>query len=76
MASLRSGIQPHQTLRLVLQLKSGMTSQVRTVSTPQGQQLVIDLGDAMTAAPVAAASRVQTPVALRPAHAPADAGGT
>jgi len=68
--SVRSGIQPKQTLRLVLELSGPMTSTVSNASTANGaRQLVIEVGNAVAAsAPVAVAA----PTPVRAAHAPAD----
>jgi len=62
---LRSGQQPGQTLRLVLQLQSplAITSDL-TGNATQGYRLVVNLGGGVT---------VPEPV-LRPAHAPANSG--
>ncbi|MEO8307881.1 MAG: N-acetylmuramoyl-L-alanine amidase [Pseudomonadota bacterium] len=64
--SLRSGSQPRQTLRLVLELTRPLSSKVSTVvATNGGRQLVIELGSVAPAAPAA-------PTPVRAAHAPAE----
>ena len=86
--ALRSGQQPGQTLRLVLQLQSplAITSDL-TGNAQQGYRLVVNLGGgvaapavkpsapppAAAAGPVAVAATAPVPV-LRPAHAPANSG--
>lgn len=61
--SVRTGAQPHQTLRVVLELSKAVTPDVRVA----GGQLIVTLGAAPPAPPA-------PPVAVRAAHAPADEG--
>jgi N-acetylmuramoyl-L-alanine amidase len=64
--SLRSGIQPKQTLRLVLELTRPLSPAVSTAAAANGgRQLVIELGSVAPAAPAA-------PTPVRAAHAPAE----
>ncbi len=67
---LRSGTQPKNTLRLVLQLREALPSQVRQAAG--GAQLVVEVGNVMVAAASPAAPAV--PVAVQPRHAPEDSG--
>jgi N-acetylmuramoyl-L-alanine amidase len=70
--SMRSGIQPKQTLRLVLELSRPISSTVSTASDAKGaRQLVIELGNPAVTAPAAPAAPA-TPTPVRAAHAPAD----
>jgi N-acetylmuramoyl-L-alanine amidase len=66
-SAMRDGQQPGGTLRLVLDLKQGMTHQTRV----EGRQLIVELGR-VAAAPAPAAPEPPKPV--RAEHAPADAG--
>jgi N-acetylmuramoyl-L-alanine amidase len=67
--SLRSGIQPKQTLRLVLELTRPLSPAVSTAAAANGgRQLVIELGSVAPAAPAAPAA----PTPVRAAHAPAE----
>jgi N-acetylmuramoyl-L-alanine amidase len=63
--SLRSGSQPRQTLRLVLELTGPLSPTVSTAAAANGRQVVIELGSVAPATPAA-------PVAVRAAHAPAE----
>jgi N-acetylmuramoyl-L-alanine amidase len=63
--SLRSGSQPGQTLRLVLELTRPLSPTVSAVAAANDRQLVIELGNVAPAAPAA-------PVPVRAAHAPAE----
>jgi N-acetylmuramoyl-L-alanine amidase len=68
--SLRSGTQPKQTLRLVLELSRPMPSTVTAASTAKGdRQLVIELG---TAVAVTSTPANSAPTPVRAAHAPTD----
>ncbi|MGC4028184.1 MAG: N-acetylmuramoyl-L-alanine amidase [Steroidobacteraceae bacterium] len=69
--SVRSGVQPKNTLRLVLQLREALPSQVRYMTGNAGTQLVVEVGS--VAAPSVAPAAV-APVAVRPQHAPEDSG--
>jgi len=73
--SLRTGVQPKQTLRLVLELSGPMNSTVSASSATGTRQLLIELGNsAAISPPVAAASTPvrAAPTPVRAAHAPAD----
>ena len=78
--SMRNGIQPKQTLRLVLELSRPMSSTVSTATSAKGaRELVIELGNtaiaatAATPSVAAAPTPVRTvPTAFRAAHAPTD----
>jgi N-acetylmuramoyl-L-alanine amidase len=64
--SLRSGSQPKQTLRLVLELTRPLSPTVSgTTDASGGRQLVIELGNVAPPAPAA-------PTPVRAAHAPAE----
>ena len=82
--SMRNGLQPKQTLRLVVQLRPGVASAVRRGS---GSQLIVELGKPVpmaqsSAASVAAAAPTpvptptasSTPAAVEAQHAPEDSG--
>ena len=89
-SALRSGQQPGQTLRLVLQLQSPLAIKSDlSGNAQQGYRLVVNLGGGVAAptaqpsAPPSAPAAVVGPVAvaatapapaLRPAHAPANSG--
>ncbi|MEP7315025.1 MAG: N-acetylmuramoyl-L-alanine amidase, partial [Pseudomonadota bacterium] len=67
---LRSGAQPKQTVRFVLELTGPQPSRSRFTGNAQnGYQLVVDIGQETAASPAAVPT-----VALRPAHAPANTG--
>ena len=87
-SALRSGQQPGQTLRLVLQLRSPLAIQSDlSGNAQQGYRLVVNLGGgvaaptvqpsapppAAAAGPVVVAATAPAPV-LRPAHAPSTSG--
>ncbi len=87
-SALRSGQQPGQTLRLVLQLQAPLAIHSDfTGNAQQGYRLVVNLGGGVAApaaptsapppavatGPVAVAATAPAPV-LRPAHAPANSG--
>lgn len=75
--SVRSGRQPGHTLRLVLQMREELPSQLRNLASAGGEQLIIEVGEARGAAPVSApasAPPVAAPVAVRAQHAPEDSG--
>jgi N-acetylmuramoyl-L-alanine amidase len=63
--SMRSGSQPRQTLRLVLELTRPLNPTVTTAGFANDRQLVVELGNVAPAAPAA-------PIAVRAAHAPAE----
>jgi N-acetylmuramoyl-L-alanine amidase len=89
-SGLRLGTQPGGTLRVVMQLKTMTPTRSAWVRTPTGPQLVLTLGDALSAAaaPIPAATPARVPVAataapletdttpkiVRAAHAPLDSG--
>ncbi|MEY2853716.1 MAG: hypothetical protein RL030_848 [Pseudomonadota bacterium] len=69
--SVRSGTQPGHTLRLVMQ-HGGLPSKVRDLGGDRG--IVIEFGDAISAASAAPPAVVAAPVAVKPRHAPEDSG--
>ena len=69
--SFRSGSQPGQTLRLVMQLRTDMPHRVHDVPVAQGGGFVVELGSAITASGRAAPA---VPVAVQARHAPEDSG--
>jgi N-acetylmuramoyl-L-alanine amidase len=70
-SAVRLGHQPHGTLRIVLELKSGVAVKTSQAASPSGRELTVTLGE--PAAAVAAAAPVDTgPKVVRAAHAPGD----
>ena len=69
--SVRSGTQPGRTLRLVLE-HGGQASQVRDLGGNRG--LVVEFGDAISAAAPAPQVVAAAPVAVSVRHAPQDSG--
>ena len=71
-ASFRTGTQPGQTLRLVMQLRASVPYRVHELPAERGGGFVIEFGNAVTAA-----GRIDapvTPVAVQARHAPEDSG--
>ena len=68
--SLRSGVQPGQTLRLVLQLPAGLAVREQSSKLPgAGEQLQLELGT-VSAVPLVVAPAAATPPPRAPAPAP------
>ena len=66
-SSMRFGVQPHGTLRVVVQLQSALPAHTVWGSTPAGPRLLLDLGT-----PPVAATAESSPRAVRAQHAPGD----
>jgi len=66
-SEVRLGAQPHGTLRIVVELKSALPARRTWAATGVGRQLIVSLGE-----PVTAAATDTTPKAVRPAHAVGD----
>jgi N-acetylmuramoyl-L-alanine amidase len=72
-SAVRLGHQPHGTLRIVLELKSGVAVHSSQSAGARGRELTVTLGEPTGAAVVAAAAPVDTgPKVVRAAHAPGD----
>jgi N-acetylmuramoyl-L-alanine amidase len=65
---VRVGVQPHGTLRVVVELKSALPARSSWGMSEEGRRLVLTLGEPR----VAAATAVAGPKAVRAVHAPGD----
>jgi N-acetylmuramoyl-L-alanine amidase len=75
--SLRSGKLPHNGLRLVFEVKGPVTIETSAAAPTgdAGHRLILDIATPVAAKVVSVTPGVPaTPIAIRPAHAPADSG--